>query len=232
MMSYSAISIICMASIMDLDNDFIYIVVLEVMYMNVVINHISNLFFFQIALSCAIILVSYVLIFLAFLDETATTLETSFFLLIFIVINTFISFLRERQDRNTYNLQLMANHEIDKTENLLSHLMPPHVLGALKEGTLGTDSFKEVTILYADICGFTNWSSDKLPIEVVSMLSELFTTFDHLCVTHFVYKVHTIGDCYVVLGFTDAGEHGEKRDPVSECINVTEMAMNMIKSIQ
>lgn len=44
--SYSVISIISMASVISLDSDFVYIVVLEVMYMNVIINHISNLFFF------------------------------------------------------------------------------------------------------------------------------------------------------------------------------------------
>lgn len=126
----------------------------------------------------------------------------------------------------------MANHEIDKHENLLSHLMPSHVLKAIKDGVLGTDLYRNVTILYADICGFTNWSSDKRPIEVVSMLSELFTTFDHLCVTNFVYKVHTIGDCYVILGQTEVGPDGENRNSVTECYNVVKMALDMIKSIR
>jgi phospholipid-translocating ATPase len=59
---------------------------------------------------------------------------------------------------------------------------------------------KNVTVLYADIVGFTNWSSNQTPTDIVGKLSELFKNFDLLCVKFNVYKVHTIGDCYVVLG--------------------------------
>lgn len=109
--------------------------------------------------------------------------------------------------------------------------MPPHVLNSLKSEQAKTDTFMDVTILYADICGFTLWSANKAPIEVVTMLSRFFTTFDHLCNNLNVYKVHTIGDCYVVLGFIDAGENGEKRNPTEECMNVVQLALEMIKSI-
>ena len=50
---------------------------------------------------------------------------------------------------------------------------------------------------------FTNFSNNvKNPNEVVKLLSELFTRFDQLCVDKGVYKVHTIGDCYVIMGYT------------------------------
>ena len=38
------------------------------------------------------------------------------------------------------------------------------------------------------------------------MLKLLFTEFDKMCVKHDVYKVYTIGDCYVVMGFTNANK--------------------------
>jgi len=85
-----------------------------------------------------------------------------------------------------------------------------------------------VTIIYADISGFTSFCKTKEPIEVVGMLSKLFSIFDHLCVRHNVYKVHTIGDCYVILSFTD----GDVRDPVTECFNCIEMALDMVKAIK
>mmetsp|Transcript_14802 Transcript_14802/g.2470 ORF Transcript_14802/g.2470 Transcript_14802/m.2470 type:complete len:98 (+) Transcript_14802:661-954(+) len=85
-------------------------------------------------------------------------------------------------------------------------MMPKHVIKNLKMDIAPTDRLENVSILFADICGFTNWSSNKNPIDVVSMLSKLFSTFDHLCVKNTVYKVHTIGDCYVVLSFTESSE--------------------------
>ena len=56
----------------------------------------------------------------------------------------------------------------------------------------------------------------------------MFTLFDKVCVVHNVYKVHTIGDCYVVMGNT----RGDNRDIAEECLSVVAMAQSMIKIIQ
>ena len=107
-------------------------------------------------------------------------------------------------------------------------MMPPHVLEKLERGKNVTDRLMQVTLIFADIVGFTDWSSTKTPEEIVKMLSNLFTRFDKLCVEFDVYKVHTIGDCYVVMG--DVGK--KKRDPSRECLNVMKMAYRMIEVIK
>lgn len=54
---------------------------------------------------------------------------------------------------------------------------------------------------------------------MVTMLSELFTDFDKECNASQLYKVYTIGDCYVVMGFLDKN----KRDlPEEEAQQVVE----------
>jgi len=51
--------------------------------------------------------------------------------------------------------------------------------------------------------GFTAFSKNvKRPQEVGQLLSQLFSKFDQLVDSKGVYKVHTIGDCYVVMGYT------------------------------
>lgn len=90
-----------------------------------------------------------------------------------------------------------------------------------------TDQFDEVTLLFADIAGFTKFSSSVEPEDVVSMLRSLFTEFDKSCLKYKVYKVYTIGDCYVVMGFTNA----IKRNPVEEAKNVVKMGLSMIDII-
>lgn len=50
-----------------------------------------------------------------------------------------------------------------------------------------------MTLLFADIAGFTKYSSSVEPGEVVKMLRYLFTEFDKMCIKHQVYKVYTIG---------------------------------------
>lgn len=90
------------------------------------------------------------------------------------------------------------------------------------------DSFDDVTILFADIAGFTKYSSSVTALEVVDMLRELFTEFDKLCKNFDVYKLYTIGDCYVVLGFLDANA----RNPDKETLNVVLMACSMLDIIE
>ena len=59
------------------------------------------------------------------------------------------------------------------------------------------------------------------------MLSELFTNFDEMCLEHDVYKVHTIGDCYVAMGYkTDL-----RRNPAKEALNVVNFALSLIDVI-
>jgi len=60
-------------------------------------------------------------------------------------------------------------------------------------------TFREMSILYADIKGFTEYSSNRSAEDVVDMLNYIFLLFDQASVTSDVYKVHTIGDCYVAV---------------------------------
>ena len=101
-------------------------------------------------------------------------------------------------------------------------------LGQNSEKNKSIDSFQDVTILFADIAGFTNYSSSVSSMQVVDMLRGLFTEFDKYAKLHEVYKVYTIGDCYVVLGFLDINA----RDPDFETLNVLNMAFSMLEVIK
>ena len=85
-----------------------------------------------------------------------------------------------------------------------------------------------MTLLFADIVGFTQYSSDKSPTEVVEMLSKLFTSFDKECNKLNLYKVYTIGDCYVVMSFLDKNN---RLSPQKECLDVVELGLKMIQII-
>lgn len=59
------------------------------------------------------------------------------------------------------------------------------------------DLFPHCTVLFADISGFTAWSSERQPEQVFTLLQEIFQAFDRLAKRRDVFKVETIGDCYV-----------------------------------
>lgn len=51
----------------------------------------------------------------------------------------------------------------------------------------------------ADIVGFTAWSSARDPADVFRLLETLYGEFDKLSKKRGVYKVETVGDCYVAV---------------------------------
>jgi Adenylate and Guanylate cyclase catalytic domain len=57
--------------------------------------------------------------------------------------------------------------------------------------------FPYCTVLFADISGFTAWSSTREPANVFVLLQTVFSGFDRIAKRRKVFKVETIGDCYV-----------------------------------
>eukprot|EP00977_Amphora_coffeiformis_P016683 scaffold5233_cov178-Amphora_coffeaeformis.AAC.3 len=61
------------------------------------------------------------------------------------------------------------------------------------------DLYPECTVLFADIVGFTSWSALHTPAEVFKLLETLYARFDKIAKKRRVFKVETIGDCYVAV---------------------------------
>lgn len=58
------------------------------------------------------------------------------------------------------------------------------------------DLFPHTTIMFADIVGFTAWSSVREPTQVFILLETLYHAFDQIAKRRRVFKVETVGDCY------------------------------------
>ncbi|MBD2579979.1 adenylate/guanylate cyclase domain-containing protein [Oscillatoria sp. FACHB-1406] len=88
-----------------------------------------------------------------------------------------------------------------QTERLLLNILPHSIAQRLKNGESPiADYFEEVSILFADIVGFTEFAARKTPVELVEILSEIFYEFDTLAERLGLEKIKTIGDNYMVVG--------------------------------
>lgn len=83
------------------------------------------------------------------------------------------------------------------------------------------DLFENATIMFADIASFTAWSSERDPAHVFELLEVIFSIFDEIAGALGVFKISTIGDCYLaVSGVPDEREdHAEiMAEFASECL--------------
>nr|XP_039258441.1 guanylate cyclase soluble subunit alpha-1-like isoform X1 [Styela clava] len=119
------------------------------------------------------------------------------------------------------------NHALEKERRLNTELLysifPADVAEDLWMGKqIKARKIKDVTMLFSDIVGFTSICSTCTPMQVISMLSDLYTKFDEQCGVYDVYKVETIGDAYCVAG-------GLHRQTETHAHQISWMALFMIK---
>ena len=120
---------------------------------------------------------------------------------------TVVESMLQRLEAHTKHLEdivqersLELEAEKTKAETLICELLPPSVFEQLKKGKqVQPETFKEATLFFSDIEGFTSIAGLATPMEIISLLNRLYMFFDNVIVKYDVYKVATIGDAYIVV---------------------------------
>ncbi|MBE7451303.1 MAG: HAMP domain-containing protein [Kofleriaceae bacterium] len=116
--------------------------------------------------------------------------------------------------------------EKQTSERLLLNVLPSPIADRLKQGEgVIVDRFDHVTVLFADIVGFTALSSRTSPEQLVSMLNDLFSAFDRLAEEHGLEKIKTIGDAYMVVA-------GIPEPRADHALAMAQMARDMLAAIE
>ncbi|XP_066507994.1 adenylate cyclase type 8-like isoform X2 [Hoplias malabaricus] len=169
--------------------------------------------------------------------------------LLFVCMNTagvFISYLADRAQRQAFletrrciEARLRLETENQRQERLVLSVLPRFVVLEMINDMSNVEDenlqhqfhriyihrYENVSILFADVKGFTNLSTTLSAQELVRMLNELFARFDRLAHEHHCLRIKILGDCYYCV----SGLPEPRPDHAHCCV---EMGLSMIKTIR
>jgi class 3 adenylate cyclase len=126
------------------------------------------------------------------IKDTRHLLMGGLILTIFFFLIILYSFLKMKRANKIIAI------ERDKNEQLLLNTLPIKVVNDLKEnGKSVPQKFKDVTVCFADIVGFTQISSQLDPKLLINELNDIYTMFDEIMIKYDCERIKTMGDAYL-----------------------------------
>lgn len=87
--------------------------------------------------------------------------------------------------------------------------------------------FLNTTVMFADIVGFTAWGSVREPHQVFTLLETVYSTFDAMARARRIFKVETVGDCYVAV----AGLPDPRRDHAEAMVRFARQCLSSFRTV-
>lgn len=132
----------------------------------------------------------------------------------------------EEKNRQLQQANQIIKIEKFKSDSLLLNVLPEKVANDLKEtGQTSPQLFKNVSVLFSDLVGFTRKSSELDAETLIRELNDLFTNFDYIMERNHCERIKTIGDAYLAV----CGMPEENHDHAE---NMTQSALEMVEYLQ
>ena len=135
-------------------------------------------------------------------------------------------------EKQKLRAQVDASHEEmrlerERSERLLLNILPPAIAERLKRNEVNiAQGHADVTVLVADIVGFTRMTEEISPVETVKILNDVFSVFDDIAGQYNVEKIKTIGDAYMAAAGLETGAQIHYADAIAH------MALDMQAKIE
>ena len=140
-----------------------------------------------------------------------------------LTLESYVTNLEEMVHERTAELETVNQ----SLESLLHQILPASVAKKLSMGkSVDPESFESVTIFFSDIVSFTDLCGMSSPLEVVTLLNDLYTCFDSIIDKLDVYKVETIGDAYMCISGLPI------RNGIEHAGNIATMALMLVEAVK
>jgi class 3 adenylate cyclase len=118
-----------------------------------------------------------------------------------VVLGMFAAVTRELAARRQFLTSRELARSRARVEELLHSILPREMVARIQAGeTAIADAYGEVSIVFADLVGFTQLARQMTPGQLVAVLNRLFSAFDREAERHGVEKIKTMGDAYMAVG--------------------------------
>lgn len=128
-----------------------------------------------------------------------TKLYQFFLLTLFYGFALYVNWSIDRHARAEFLALKEVEAERAKSEELLYNVLPRPVAKRLRSGEAVADSFGDVSVVFADVVGFSRLTRQLSPGHLVRILNEIFLIADQCATEHGLEKVKTIGDAYLAV---------------------------------
>eukprot|EP00754_Rhynchopus_humris_P018243 Rhum_TRINITY_DN14597_c0_g4::Rhum_TRINITY_DN14597_c0_g4_i1::g.99450::m.99450 len=130
---------------------------------------------------------------------------------------------------------------MSESQEVLNAALPLEISERVKGGRSIADSYETASVMFADIVGFTSFTKDLEPIEVVEFSNLIFARLDKLVQDFNLEKIKVIGDCYMVAGglkykggkkvrVTDRCSQAQLNEMVAFALRILDEAKNINES--
>ncbi|EKX39743.1 hypothetical protein GUITHDRAFT_76150 [Guillardia theta CCMP2712] len=135
----------------------------------------------------------------------------------------------ELTEGNRLQYYKVIEFELGRFESVLRDLLPVEQEDFCKTRLRS----RRAVVLQLDVCNFTQLSAAMAPLALARAMHKLFSSFDQMVLDRSLFKVDTIGDAYVVVGWLpeERGE-GEKLRSLEVCRSVLSLARLMVEEVQ
>jgi class 3 adenylate cyclase len=179
----------------------------------------------------AALIASYNIVSIGVSDGRYGLLFADFFLFAFAGVGMAAGYGLERSTRLLFLRERQLDRERARADELLRNTLPDGIVDRLQasqqqpEAVRIADGFEQVTVLFADLVGFTEHAGRTPPGELVEMLDDVFTRFDELAARVGMEKIKTVGDAYMAAA-------GAPRPQPDHAHAAAEMALGILSCIR
>eukprot|EP00002_Diphylleia_rotans_P036444 TRINITY_DN8025_c0_g1_i2.p1 TRINITY_DN8025_c0_g1~~TRINITY_DN8025_c0_g1_i2.p1 ORF type:complete len:1433 (+),score=229.72 TRINITY_DN8025_c0_g1_i2:541-4299(+) len=145
-------------------------------------------------------------------------------LLIFIwAIATYGAYFSEVSMRNDFILQRKLRKEKQITRDILENMLPPFIVNKMQDSSkVIANTEPSVTVLFCEILDFANMVVDSNDESFISLLDDVFSHFDELCIKHDVQKIETVGPIFMACA-------GLQNPEANHALLAVKLAENMLE---